>query len=265
MRFLLWAKPEFMYLLLCYHCFTFSVSVIFSKCKLNSAKHNQWKWYHRLTGLEMGFNGLRRLSDTQIITLQISIALYQTSRNEVRRGTISNKQPNITLNHFSTSTEQLQNQTIMQHHLLVAFLPKQHLTVVWLNSAMIVLCQGFCYVKDIRICIVIWVINNNVATEISRSQKNMVTLENLAPLESLAPHAPLRIEPSDSKVALSFWNIGPRVVFFNPCEGVCILWCTCSLWPKILPLSAVVIRYVFAQKWELCRWTWCVIKIEYTI
>ena len=27
-----------------------------------------------------------------------------------------------------------------------------------------------------------WVINNNVATEISRLQKNMVALENLAPL-----------------------------------------------------------------------------------
>ena len=54
--------------------------------------------------------------------------------------------------------------------------------VVWLNRTMIVLCQGFCYIKDIRISIVIWIINNNVATEITCLQKNIVALKNLAPL-----------------------------------------------------------------------------------
>ena len=52
---------------------------------------------------------------------------------------------------------------------------------------MIVLCQGFCYIKDIRIEIVIWIINNNVVTEITRFRKNMVARENLAPSENLAP------------------------------------------------------------------------------
>ena len=33
---------------------------------------------------------------------------------------------------------------------------------VWLNRAMIVLCQGFCYMKDINIYIVIQIINTFV-------------------------------------------------------------------------------------------------------
>ena len=60
------------------------------------------------------------------------------------------------------------------------------LMVVQLNRAMIVLYQGVCYIKDVRIYIVIWIINNNVATEITRLQKNIVVLENLAPSENLA-------------------------------------------------------------------------------
>ena len=60
---------------------------------------------------------------------------------------------------------------------------------------MIVLCQGFCYIKDIRIYIVIRIIDNNVVTEITRLQKNIVALENLASSENLAPPAPLRTYP----------------------------------------------------------------------
>ena len=83
MRYLVWAKPEFMYML-CYHCFTCSVPVIFPKCKLNSAKNTLWKWYHiGLPKLKGGFSGLRHLYDSQIISLQIPIALYQTQRNGV--------------------------------------------------------------------------------------------------------------------------------------------------------------------------------------
>ena len=37
-RYLVWAKPEFTYMLLCYHCFTHSVTVIFPKWKPNPAK-----------------------------------------------------------------------------------------------------------------------------------------------------------------------------------------------------------------------------------
>ena len=53
-----------------------------------------------------------------------------------KRRTISNKQYNKTLHHSSTSTEQLEMQTIMQH-LLQAFLPKQHLMIVWLKDSAI--------------------------------------------------------------------------------------------------------------------------------
>ena len=106
-------------------------------------------------------------------------------------------------------------------HLLQAFLPKQHLMVVWLNRAMIVLCEGFCYIKDIRIYIVIWIIYNNVATEITCLQKNMVALQNLALSENSAA---LWIHPPPP---LSFWNLAPKAIFFSApppslsfCQGV---------------------------------------------
>ena len=68
-------------MLLCYHCFTCLVPVIFPKCKLNSAKK---KWCHiGLLRLKGCFSGLRCFSDSQIIPLQIPIALYQTRRNGV--------------------------------------------------------------------------------------------------------------------------------------------------------------------------------------
>ena len=84
MRYLAWAKPEFIHMLSCYHCFTQSVPDIFPKCKLNSAKNTPWKLYHiGLPRLKGGFNGLRRLFDSRIIPLQIPIALYQARRNGV--------------------------------------------------------------------------------------------------------------------------------------------------------------------------------------
>ena len=82
MRCLVWAKPEFIYMLLCYHCFTHSLLVIFPECKLNSVKNKPWKCYH-IGHTKGGFSGLRRLSDSQIIPLQIPITLYQTRKNGV--------------------------------------------------------------------------------------------------------------------------------------------------------------------------------------
>ena len=70
-------------MLLCYHYFTHSVPILFPKCKLNSAKNTPKVVPHRSAQTERGFNGLRRLSDSQIIPLQIPIALYQTRRNGV--------------------------------------------------------------------------------------------------------------------------------------------------------------------------------------
>ena len=60
---------------------------------------------------------------------------------------------------------------------------------------MIILCQEFCYIKDIRIYLVIWIINNNVVTEITRFQKNIVALKNLVPFKNLAPPALLKTQP----------------------------------------------------------------------
>ena len=90
-------------------------------------------------------------------------------------------------------------------HLLQAFLPKQNLMVVWLNRTMIDLCQGFCYIKDIRVYIVIWIIYKNVATEITWLQKNMVALQNLAPSKNLAP-------PCPSENSAPSWKWGPPQV-----------------------------------------------------
>ena len=94
-------------------------------------------------------------------------------------------------------------------NLLQAFLPKQHLMIIWLNRAMTVLCQGFCYIKVIRIYIEIWII--------TRLQQNMVALKNLASSENLAPPAPLRIQlHANSKALLRFWNVASKARFFQP-------------------------------------------------
>ena len=49
-----------------------------------SKKKNKKQWYHiGLPKLKGGFSGLRHLSDSQIIPLELPIALYQTRRNRV--------------------------------------------------------------------------------------------------------------------------------------------------------------------------------------
>ena len=102
-------------------------------------------------------------------------------------------------------------------NLLQAFLPKQHLMIIWLNRAMTVLCQGFCYIKVIRIYIEIWIIYNNFASEITRLQQNMVALKNLASSENLAPPALLRTQlQPNSKALLRFWNVASKARFFQP-------------------------------------------------
>ena len=84
MGYLVWGNSEFIYILLRYHWVTCSVPDISPKCKLNSAKNIPSKWYHiGLPRQKGGFSGLGRLSDSQIISLQIPKALYQTRRNEV--------------------------------------------------------------------------------------------------------------------------------------------------------------------------------------
>ena len=47
---------------------------------------------------------------------------------------------------------------------------------------------------------VIRIVNNNVDTEVTRLQKNMVALENVAPSKNLAPTCPsMNSAPPDSK------------------------------------------------------------------
>ena len=55
---------------------------------------------------------------------------------------------------------------------------------------MIVLYQGVCYIKDIKVYKVMLIV---IVTEITRLPKNIVVLENLDPSKNLAPPAPLRI------------------------------------------------------------------------
>ena len=85
MRYLVWAKPGFIYMLLRYHCFfTHSVPVIFSKCKLNSAKNNPLKVVpYRPAQTERGLQWFKmsfRISDNFTTN---SYSLYQTRRNGV--------------------------------------------------------------------------------------------------------------------------------------------------------------------------------------
>ena len=98
--------------------------------------------------------------------------------------------------------------------------------------AMIVLCQGFCYIKDIRIHIVIWIINNNVATEITCLQKDMVTLKNVTPSENLAllcppltvsSHPQLLKSSLQSHIFFSLLSFARERVHFVQH----IYWCVC--------------------------------------
>ena len=55
MRYLVWAKPEFIYMLLCYYCFTRSVPVVFPKCKIELSKKYPMKVVpHRPAKTERG-------------------------------------------------------------------------------------------------------------------------------------------------------------------------------------------------------------------
>ena len=145
---------------------------------------------HRPVQTERGLQWLKRsfgLPDNS--TKNSDCLLPKKGGRSYRRRRMTNKQSNKTLHHSSASTEQLKRSTKMQH-LLQAFLTKQNLIVVWLNKAIIDLCQGFCSIKDIRVYIVIWIIYKNVATEIAWLQKNMAALQNLAPSENLSPPCP---------------------------------------------------------------------------
>ena len=70
-----------------------------------------------------------------------------------------------------------------------------------------------------RMYIVMGIINNNVATEITYLQKNMVALKNLSPSKNLAPTYPLRVHSP-----LIFGNLAPKAIFFSApyppfCQG----------------------------------------------
>ena len=214
-----------MHMLLCYHCFTHSVPFIIPKCKLKSAKNTLWKGYHiGLPKLKGGFNGLRHLCDSQIIPLQIPIALNQTRGGwSSRRGAISNKQ---FLYKYWIARKVDNNATFTKG------LPTKITFGDCMARAMIVLCQGFCYIKDIRIHIVIWIINNNVATEITCLQKDMVTLKNVTPSENLAllcppltvsSHPQLLKSSLQSHIFFSLLSFARERVHFVQH----IYWCVC--------------------------------------
>ena len=125
MRYLVWAKPEFIYMFLCYHCFTRPLLVIFPKCKLNSAKNTLLKWYqmqtelsktypvkvvpHRPAQTERGLQWFKTSFQLRDNSITNSYSLIPNKEEwSYRRKTISNKQSNKTLHHSSTSTEQLE-------------------------------------------------------------------------------------------------------------------------------------------------------------
>ena len=150
MRYLVWVKPEFICMLLCYHGFNRSVPVIFSKCNLNFVKVVP----HRAAQTERGLRWFKTSFRLPNNSTTNSYSLIPNKEEwSYRKRTISNKQSNKTQHHSSTSTEQVNRQKIMQH-LLQAVQPNQHLMVVWINRAIIVLCQGFYYIKNIKVYIV---------------------------------------------------------------------------------------------------------------
>ena len=82
---------------------------------------------------------------------------------------------------------------------------------VWLNRAMIVLCQGFCYMKDISIYKVIQIINTFV-DKIGSPQESI-------PFWKFSSPIPFDIsDPLDSKPQeyFSFWNLASKAIFSKP-------------------------------------------------
>ena len=80
---------------------------------------------------------------------------------------------------------------------------------VWLNRAMIVLCQGFCYMKDISIYIVIQIINTFV--------EKLASPQESTPFWKCSSPIPFDIsDPPDSKPQEdpSFWILASKAMFF---------------------------------------------------
>ena len=123
--------------------------------------------------------------------------------------------------------------------------------VVWQNRTMIVLCQEFCYIKNIRIYIVTWIINNNVASEITCLQKNMVANNGEStPSENLAPSCPSQ---NSAPLIVSFWNLAPHSHFFSsfpllPWGRGWILWDSPWFNDKIRLLKKVIKKKKTAYK-----------------
>ena len=95
MRYLVWTKPGFIYMLLSYHCFfTHSVPIIFPKCKLNSAKNNPLKVVpYRPAQTERGLQGFKmsfRISDNFTTN---SYSLIPNKMEWSYRRTLSIKKP----------------------------------------------------------------------------------------------------------------------------------------------------------------------------
>ena len=113
---------------------------------------------------------------------------------------------------------------------------------------MIILCQGskiFC-IKDIRIYVVIRIINNNVATEITLLQKNSSSKESSPIWEFNSPCPSENLTPLDSNYPpLSFWNLASKAIFFAVLPffhgGGCILCQSCLL------LLVFVICHLFCK------------------
>ena len=120
MRYLVWAKPEFIYMLCC-HCFTRSAPIIFPKCKLNPAtkKYPLKMVPNRPAQTEMGLQWFKtsfRLPDNS--TTNSYGLIPNTEEWSYRKRTISNKQSNKTLHHSSISTEQLERHSMVFYSIL---------------------------------------------------------------------------------------------------------------------------------------------------
>ena len=124
-------------------------------------------------------------------------------------------------------------------------------------------CQQFFYIKNIRICIMIWIIY--VATERTFFQKNMVALQNLTPSENLAPLPLWEFILPSSKFPPQLLKSSPESHFFQPSLllGRCILCpfyqnilnptCKWLYFWKVLPFNAGGFKLWYNIMYLFCR------------
>ena len=128
-------------------------------------------------------------------------------------------------------------------HLLQAFLPKQYLMVLWLNKAMIDLCQDF-WVFVVTLIIYKCCHRNNMVAEKHGSPR-----QNLSPSENLASPCPSENSSHpDSKVPPQLLKSSPQShIFFNPLPPIPHPYCQDGVHSMVTYLPSTEFAQIFAN------------------